>query len=102
MLVELIEEWCKVSWSAKSDLRQCLSVGSKDVLDASWDFRVLRISIDSEAVINTVDTHVSRDTSKSEDWETLVMIIWLNYLTNLVNRTLILIIVSKVVERGRA
>ena len=102
MLIELIEKWCKISWTAKTNLRQCLSVSSKNILDSTWNFWVLRVSINSEAVINTINTHVSWDTSKAETRETLVMIVRLNNLSYLINCALVLIIVSKIVERRRA
>jgi hypothetical protein len=49
-------------------------------------------------MINPVDTHMSRNTSETENRETLVVIIWFNYLTNLINRTLILIVVPEEVK----
>ena len=45
-------------------------------------------------MVYPIETHMPRNTSETENWETLVVIIRFNYLTNLKNSTFILIVVS--------
>ena len=50
-------------------------------------------------MIDCIEAHMSWNTSETENWETLVVIIWFNNLTNLKNCTLILIVVAEEVKR---
>ena len=52
-------------------------------------------------MIDCIEAHMSRNTSETENWETLVVIIRFDYLTNLKNCTFILIVVSEVVKGTR-
>ena len=98
MLVELFEKWAEEGWSSKPDLRESLPVCSKNILDAVWNFGILRISVNGKAVIDTVNAHVPGDAAKSEEWEASVVIVWFDNLTNLPDRLLILIVASQVVK----
>ena len=53
-------------------------------------------------MIDSIETHMSWDTSETENWETFVVIIWFNHLTDFKNCTLILIVVPKIMKRACA
>ena len=95
MLVELFEERSKQSWSTEPDLRQSLLVCRQNVHNSTFYFWVVWISVDREAVIHTVETHVPRNTSKTEEWEAFIIIIGFNYLTYLPNSFFVLIILPE-------
>ena len=101
VLIELIQKWSKVCWTSKADRRQCVPVSCKYLLDASWDLWILWITIDCKAMVHTIYAHVPRNTTEAEDWEALVVVIGLDDLANLPDCCFILVVVPKVVERGR-
>ena len=98
--LELSEEWCEIGRTSEANLRECLSVSCKNVLDCEH-LRVCWVSVHGEAVIDTVDTHVSWDTTESEEREHLVAIIRLNDLADLPNRSFVLVIRTEIMERRR-
>jgi len=79
--LELLEKRSEVSWTSESNLWECLSVSGDHVLDSD-DFWLSGVTIDGEAVVDTVDSHVAWDTTEAEAWECLVTIIWLKDRTN--------------------
>lgn len=97
---KLFQEWSKECWSTKSNCLQVLSIGCHNVLN-SKDFWILRISIQSEAVVHGIDTHVSGDSSESKCRETSIRVIWLNHHAYIEESALILIVGSEVMERAR-
>jgi hypothetical protein len=97
---ELLQERSKECWSTKSNCLQVLSIGCHNVLDSD-DFWFLWISIQSEAVVHGIDTHVSGDSSESKCRETLIRVIWLNHHAYIEESALILIVGSEVMERAR-
>ena len=68
---ELLEEGTEQSRAAKTNLRQRLTVHLHNLLNA-LNLRELRVSIHGKAVIDTIDSKMARDATKSEDWEKLV------------------------------
>jgi len=71
-----------------------LSVHLSNTFDAD-DARVLSITIDWEAMADTIDTHVAWNTAKTIDWETSVEVIRFNDLADHVDSCLVLIICAE-------
>jgi len=76
VILELLEERSKVRWASESDLWECLSVSGDHVLDSD-NFWLSRVAVDSEAMVNGIDSHVAWNSTESEAWECFVTIIWL-------------------------
>ena len=98
-LKELLEEWSEEGGPAESDLRKRLPVGSKHIRNG-YDVRALWITIHCKAVAHTVQAHVPRDASKAEEWECFIHVIRLDDLTNVVDRSFVLVVLTKVVQRA--
>ena len=81
ILLELVEQRCKVGWPTESNLTKRLSVSCDNVLDAH-NFRSIWITIYWEAVLNIVHTHVAWNSTKSEHRETCIAIVWFKYPTD--------------------
>jgi len=69
--LELLEKWCEQGRAAETDLWECLSVSCEDVLDGE-NLRVRGVAVHGEAVIYTINTHVSWNSTEAEEWEHLV------------------------------
>ena len=61
---------------------------------------MLHHSVDSEAVTDSIDSHMARNTSETEHWEHLIIVVGLDNATHIENGFLVLIVRSKVVQRG--
>ena len=95
---KLFEEWSEESGATKSNLWECLPVGSYHILNG-YNVRTLRISIHCEAVAHSIETHVSRDPTKTEEGEGLIHIVRFDNLSNVPNSRFILIALSKIMQR---
>ena len=49
---------------------------------------------------HTVQAHVPRDASKAEEWECFIHVIRLDDLANVVDRSFVLVVLTKVVQRA--
>lgn len=58
----------------------------------------MRVTIDGEAVADSIDSHMAWNTTKSEDWEHFIVIIWLDNLANVEDSSLILVVLAEEVE----
>jgi hypothetical protein len=99
VVLELLEERSKVCWAAKSDLWECLSVCGYHVLNSN-DFWLGSVAINSEAVVNAVNTHMAWNTTETEAWEGLVTIIWFKDGTDRPECGLVLVVLSEEMERA--
>jgi len=88
------------SGTSKTDLRECLAVRCKDLLD-TVDLWLGWVAVHSKAVIDTVDSKVTRDTTEAKDWKQFIRIIWLNNLTNVEDSALILVLSTEEMKRLR-
>ena len=94
---ELFKQWREVSWAAQADLWKSRSVSLQHSCN-SVAIRILRVTVDCKAVSDSIDSHVSRNASESEDWETLVTVIWLKDATNISYCLFVLIIRAEVMK----
>ena len=96
ILFELVEERSKECWSTETNLWKCFSINLDDVLDTSH-FRILWVAIDCEAMLDTVDSYVPWDSSKSEYGEAFIIVVWLDNLSNRPDCRLVWIVRAQVV-----
>ena len=75
------EERTEEGWATEPDLLKRVFVRSHTVLDAI-DFRVSHDTIDGKAVAHAVDSHVSWNSTVTEDREHFVVIVRFNDLAN--------------------
>ena len=101
MVVELLKEGTEQGRSSKPNLIESLSVRGYNIHHSSWNIRILWISIDSETMTDTINAHMPRDSTKSEEREALVMVVGFYDLADLVYRCFILVILSEVVQGTR-
>ena len=66
------------------------------------DVRVLSIAIDSEAMADSIQSQVARDSTEAEDWEVTIIVIRFNDLSNVMQRLLILVRETFTIEMERA
>ena len=94
---EFGQEWSEKSGSTQADLRERLSVHGRDLLDAGnrW---ILRVSIDSEAMANSINSYVTWDASKSKDREHSVIIVRFDDLSYIEDRSLVLIVLTQIMK----
>lgn len=94
-----VEHMREVSGSAQRDARQILPV---DVLDTcrADDFRVHEVTIQREAVLHLVASHVARDTAEAIDWEALIVVVDFKYRTHGRYSLLILVEALEKMQRG--
>ena len=97
---KLLQERSKKSWSTKTNLWECLTICRNNSLNC-LDLWVTHISIDWEAMTNSISPHVSWNTTKSENWEWSVCIIWLYYITYITDCWFVLVVCSKIMKGGR-
>ena len=95
---ELLQEGSEQGGATQTDLLLHLLVGSNNVLHRE-DVRVSAVAIDSEAVAHSVDSHVARDSTKAENGEVLVVVVRLDHRADVHQSTLVLVVLSKIVER---
>ena len=74
ILEELGEEGCKQGWTSKTDLRQSLTICLNDAINSD-NFRVCSISIHGEAVAHAINSKMTRNAAKTENWEASVSVI---------------------------
>ena len=69
--LEVVDDWCEVSRPGKEDVRNCAHVSIDDLINTidAWS---LLVSVQREAMLNGVDSEMSRDAAEAEDWEVLV------------------------------
>ena len=77
ILEELGEEGCEQSRTSKTNLRQSLTISLNDAINSD-NFRVCRVSIHGEAVAYAINSKMTRNATKTENWEASVSIIWFN------------------------
>ena len=66
------------------------------------DVWVLSIAIDSEAMADSIQSQVARDSTEAEDWEVTIIVIRFNDLSNVMQRLLILVRETFTIEMERA
>ena len=66
------------------------------------DVRVLSIAIDSEAMADSIQSQVARDSTEAEDWEVTIIVIRFNDLSNVMQRLLILVRETFTIKMERA
>lgn len=99
IVFEFLQKWREKGWTAKTNAWQSLSVGRHDLID-SEDLWIRRVAVHGKAVVHRVDSKMARNTSKTEDWERLVKIVWLDDLTNISESGLVLVVLAEVMERA--
>lgn len=94
---ELSKEWSKQSWATEADLRQSLPVSCNDLVNAI-DLWVGHVCIYSEAMVDSVDTHMSWNATEAETREHFIRVVRFNNLSYIENGTLVLIVWPHKVE----
>ena len=98
IVFELSQERSEQGWTTKTDLRECLSVGVDNSLDSN-DVGISSVAIHGEAVVNTVLTKVTGNTSETEDGEAFVIVVGLNDHANVHESRLVLVVGTHEVKR---
>ena len=93
IVLELSKQGCEIGRTSETDAGESLSVQVNDTLDAN-NVRVSWVSIDSEAMVNTlgVGCHSSWDSTEAVDREAAVSIIRLNNLADVQKSFLISVV----------
>ena len=94
---EFGQEGSEKSGTTKADLRERLTVYGRDLLDTCnrW---ILWVSIEGEAVTNSINANVPWDTSKSKDREHSVVIVRFDDLTYIEDGSLVLIVLTQIMK----
>jgi len=98
---ELSQQRSEQSWSTEAHLWQRILISGDNGLDSN-DLRIGCIVVDSEAVADTTDAHLSGNSTEAEDWERPVWIVRLDNLANIQKSLFILVHArTKVMKRLR-
>ena len=67
----------------------------------SNNFRVARITIDSETMVCWILANMSWNTSKPKNWEASIIVVWFKNITNWEESLLVLVVLTHVMKRIR-
>ena len=98
---ELVKNRSEKGRSAHSNPIDRILVCFDDVWHAS-DVWVLRITIHWEAMTDLIYAHEARHTTEAKDWETTIVIVWLDNQADIPERLLVLIHVALTAKVQRA
>lgn len=94
---KLLQNWTEKSGATETDLLLEASVVCDDVLN-TLNLGGLGVCVERKAMINRVDTHVSRDSTESESCKHSVWIVWFKNFSNGPNGGFILVVLTQIVE----